>query len=421
MIRRVGNMSSKRDEKKSGFVYRKRTASQVKEHAEQRGGSFDSYLKPNIDMYRPKGGDNAIRILPPTWDDPDHYGYTVFIHGYVGADQSSYLCLNKNAGGGGGCPICAASAEAKAAGEEDEAKALQPSKRYLTWIIDRNDDNPHPIVYSMSWTIDRDIAALCTNKKTGSVILIDHPDEGYDVSFSRQGEGLKTRYVGMQIDREPSPISDDEKEQDEWIEYIQENPLPSILKFHDASHLEKIIQGTAPSKDEDLDDEDEGDENEKPSRRSSSHSSRRASAEKDESGEEDEKERPSRRRSRDEDEPEEKPRRSSRRGKEEPEEEDEPEEPRSRRKRRDDDDEEEEPKSTRKRKRDEEEGPEEKPEEKPRGRRSSRDEEEEEKPRSRTRPAKDEEEDEPEEEEEVEEEEEEEERKPRRASSRSRR
>lgn len=239
----------------SGFKYRERTSEDVKKRAEQQGGQFDSIVKSGIDRWRPKDGENAIRILPPTWGDHDHYGFDIWLHSFVGADKSTYLCPQKM--NNEPCPICKLEREAKAAGEDDEAKQLRASRRVAVWILDRDEDNPTPALWDMSWSMDKDIAALSQNKRTGKVLLIDHPDEGYDITFNRTGKGLNTRYVGLAVDRDPSPISDDEDEQERIKDYIQENPIPDVLNFYDADYLDKMINAEVPDRDEDLDEDED--------------------------------------------------------------------------------------------------------------------------------------------------------------------
>jgi hypothetical protein len=108
--------------KKSGFVYKGRSAESVKERAEQTGGRFDSLFKSGTDTFTPHVGENIVRILPPTWDS-EHFGYPIWVHSRIGEDNSSYLCLRKMKNKE--CPICAAAKEAKDDNEADEAKALQ--------------------------------------------------------------------------------------------------------------------------------------------------------------------------------------------------------------------------------------------------------------------------------------------------------
>jgi hypothetical protein len=256
MVNVRGRQNQDRSQR-SGYVYRPRSVEDVKARAERTGGRFDSPFKQGIDLWRPKAGDNLIRILPPTWEDADHYAYTAWMHKWIGPDNSNYLCPRKMLGKA--CAVCDAAREAKDAGEKDEEKALNPSEALLTWILDRDADDPaHPYLYQMSWTMDRDIAALCYNKRSGKILNIDDPDDGYDLTLKRSGTGLKTKYFGLAIDRDPSPITDDPKEYDEIMEYIQENQIPDILKFYDNDYLIRVLEGTQQAKDPDLDKEDRG-------------------------------------------------------------------------------------------------------------------------------------------------------------------
>ncbi len=255
MVNRLRGKTVRPGKSKSSFVYKKRDPDKLKSRAEQTGGRFDSPWKNGVEIFRAKVGDNLIRILPPTWDEPEHYAYDVWVHSYVGADNSTYVCLNKMKGKH--CPICQAAQEAKTAGEEDEAKALQAKKLSVAWIINRDEDEETPMLYAMSWTMDRDIASLLYNKRTGKAIMIDDPVDGYDLTIKRTGQGLKTRYHGMAIERDPTPVNDDPKIQDAVLEYIAENPIPDMLHYHDSKHLEKVLLGTNAEKDDIDEDEDD--------------------------------------------------------------------------------------------------------------------------------------------------------------------
>lgn len=289
MVKRAGSKKPGLKKKAgSGFKYKAPSADAMKRRSEQTGGRFDSPFMDGFDVFKAKGGENAIRILPPTWDEHEHYGLDVWLHRWIGADNSNYLCLQKMKGKS--CPICHAAKEAKDAGEVDEAKKLQPAHVVLCWILDRNEDDNNPILYPMSWTIDRDIAALCHNKKTGKILLVDHPDEGYDITFRRNGEGLKTRYSAFAIERDASPISEDEETQNSVLEFITENPLPSVLKYYDAKYLENVLAGSTEAKDEDLDDDDEDDEDEDDEPKSKKKPAKKPSSKKKKPADDDEDE-----------------------------------------------------------------------------------------------------------------------------------
>lgn len=242
---------------KSGFKYKPRTSDQLKERANRKSSLFDSIFKQGFDTYRPKQGDNLFRYLPPTWDDSDHYGFTAFVHQNIGANNSTYLCLKKMLGKP--CPVCEAELEAKNAGESEEAQNLKARERLISWVIDRDGDDPEkPLLYDQSWTQDRDIASLCVNERTGEILMIDHPDTGYDVTIKRQGTGLRTKYYGYAIARDESPIAEKQRTQDEILSYIQENPVPNTLNYYDYDYLQGVLSGSVAEKDKDIeDDEDE--------------------------------------------------------------------------------------------------------------------------------------------------------------------
>ncbi len=238
------------------FVNRPPNPDTVKRRAENRGGRFDSIFKDGFDAFRPKDGENAVRFLPPTWEGEEgmDYAYEIWVHAFVGPDDSTYLCpwkMNDKP-----CPLCDAARDSKKSGEEDEYKKLEVKQQFVAWVIDRNGDEDTPLLYQMSRNIDKDISGIRENKRGGGYLWVSHTEEGYDLYFKRTGAGLKTRYSAWSFDRSSSPISDDRKTQESVMEYIQDHPIPDILKFYDSDYLEKVASGTVVEKDED----DNGDE-----------------------------------------------------------------------------------------------------------------------------------------------------------------
>lgn len=239
---------------KRSFVYRghERTSESV---ASRRGsaGAFDSWIRTEFTTYKPKDGTNAIRIMPPTWEDIKKFGdgwdMKVFLHFGIGPDNATYLCAEKMRGEH--CPMCAARMQLD---DEEEAKQLRPGQRALAWIIDRNNEKAGPQPWGMPITqVFNDILGRAVDKKTRAPILVDDPDEGYDISFSREstgGDSRNVQYRAIDIERDPSPLADDQKVQDRWLEFITKNPLPEILNFYDADYLEKVLKGQKSSDDD---------------------------------------------------------------------------------------------------------------------------------------------------------------------------
>src|SRR6202035_3750482 len=135
-------------------------------------------------------------------------------------------------------------------------KALAPVEKFWSWIHDRKDPDVLAKVYINSWTGDQNLAKQCIDKVRGKVLLIDHPDKGYDIVINRVGQGLLTKYAFI-VDREPSPVSDDEKRQEEILEFIMDNPIPDQMHFYDYNYLKNVLSGGAEEKDTELDDKED--------------------------------------------------------------------------------------------------------------------------------------------------------------------
>lgn len=243
----------------SRFQYRERSIDQVRRQAERRTGRFDSPLKKDFDQYFTQDGENQVRILPPTWEEPEHYAYKVWMHRFIGADGSNYLCPRKMLGKP--CAICDAERDAKENGEDEEAKALGAKVNWAMWVLDRNADDPErPKVYFISDPADKDIVTRTYNNKRGDSLNVDHPDLGYDLFIRKTGKMLNTRYI-YDFDREQTPMLDDQEKMDEVLDFITDNPIPDTFNFYDNNYLETVVSGSVDHSEDEGDDEgDEGDD-----------------------------------------------------------------------------------------------------------------------------------------------------------------
>jgi len=92
-------MKNKSNGKSEGFRYRGPSASTVKQRATQSSGSYDNFINSKFPRFKANDGDNNIRLMPLTWDDMDkwgdNWGIEVWVHSYIGPDNSNFLCLQK--------------------------------------------------------------------------------------------------------------------------------------------------------------------------------------------------------------------------------------------------------------------------------------------------------------------------------------
>ena len=220
------------------FEYKKRTKEQVQKRAEQQSGDFKSIFKDGVKVWKPKKGDNAIRILPATWEEPEHYALDVHIHYGVGADEERVLALHEMLGEED--PIRELRMEFEGNGEKELAKACRPGRACAMWIVDMDNEEEGAQIFLAPQTVDAGIAQVSIDKRSGEMFDIDDPEDGYEVYFTKQGEGMNTKYVGFQLARNPSEVCE------EALEHAIDNPIPDILAYLEYEEIEKMITGWTP-------------------------------------------------------------------------------------------------------------------------------------------------------------------------------
>lgn len=233
-------------------AYHARSPEQWKKR-EERGGDFDRMFEDGIKSFKVKDGDNSIRIVEPTWDDPEHFGFDIYVHYSIGPEKQTYLCPSKM--NNEPCPICEERTRAARSGDEEYAKELEPRKRVLVYLIDRNNEKEGVMIWAMPKSFDTDLISISQDKRTGEILQIDDPFEGYDVDFDKQGSKDRTRYTGISIARRSSELG-----KEEWRDFAFDHPLPSILKFYPYDHLAAAFGGSAPARGSSRDKEDEEDD-----------------------------------------------------------------------------------------------------------------------------------------------------------------
>ncbi len=125
--------------KKTGFKYQSRSKQDYDRSSSESSGQFDAYIKDGIPTFKPHDGSNRIRVLPPTFDDPSDFAYTLSVHYGIGANEQTYLC-RKMLGEDEECAICDEQKRLMKEGEADDASSFKAKKRKATWLIDRKAD-----------------------------------------------------------------------------------------------------------------------------------------------------------------------------------------------------------------------------------------------------------------------------------------
>src|SRR5260221_4178348 len=238
--------------RESKFVYRKRTPDQFRAVMNRRGGGFDSYLKRDFKKYKMKDGKNVIRFLPPTWGDAVHFAFEIFLNYDIGPDKQSYLSLSKM--GKGKDPLAEARENAFRT-DPDLAKALNVSRRWVAWVIDREAEEEGPQLFDFPGKLNTAICTASQDEDTNEIIYADDPREGADVRFYKEGTGKTgTNYPGEKVKvLKPGPLSEDGAQSQEWLDFVQRHPIPECLQFYDYNHISAVFNGAV--KEEEVEDD----------------------------------------------------------------------------------------------------------------------------------------------------------------------
>ena len=227
------------------FQFQPRTRESTEQRAADTGGDFDRPYRNEVTIWKPKSGDNCIRILPATWQGKgsDYYGFDVYMHYGVGPDhRSSYLCLMRHQNIAD--PIDQAFNQARREGNTELEKEFRVSHRMAYWIIDRADPDSGPQLWPAPVaSFDRSLASQGVDRQTGEVLQIEDPQGGYDVSFQKSGEGIQTKYLAPQIHRRSSPLHHDPATAQAWIDFVVANPIPSVLQFYTYDQIKAAMVG----------------------------------------------------------------------------------------------------------------------------------------------------------------------------------
>lgn len=174
------------------------------------GGGFD--------FWKPKAGENTIRILPGVGDMGEVFWAEIGTH-YMKIGPNNYktwVCPNFTADML--CPICEYVNELYATGQKSDrelAQEIRVSKGWAMNVIDRKDEEKGPQVYSAGVTVMRQIQALIGNDDYGDLII--DPDQGLDLIITRTGTGRQTSY-DVNARRKTTPLHEDPDQIDEWLD-----------------------------------------------------------------------------------------------------------------------------------------------------------------------------------------------------------
>ena len=234
------------------FNYKKRSYDEAKKQINEAGsGSRDGFLSSDLQLFKPAEGSNKVRIMPPGWEDAEHYGYRIHVHYGIGPNNDAYLCPYNTVNPITGatrqpCPICEERNRVMDT-DEDYAKTLRPTSRVLVNLLRRGGKGSKPVIeaWAMPASLDKAIMQQSVDDETQEVLPIDCPEEGYDLDIMREGTGINTKY-SVKVARRASEIED--FGDDIWPLISDKKSLAANLIFYDYDYLSNVFSGGGSTK-----------------------------------------------------------------------------------------------------------------------------------------------------------------------------
>ena len=167
------------------------------------------YINTDLAQFTPIDGSNCIRIVPPLADDAmaTLWGIDVWTYYLAGKGFLSPTTFDPRAQN-----IVLEAYKRVKADDPEEAKRLQlgGTRKTILFILDFGDGGKEPElkVWSAPPGLVDEFIRVAKNRRTGKLVALEDPEEGYCIFFDRIGVGKKTEYKGVTLDKEPYPLDE---------------------------------------------------------------------------------------------------------------------------------------------------------------------------------------------------------------------
>lgn len=190
-------------------------------------------------FFTPKQGANVLRILPEVGDM--EFFFQVVGRHYL-PNKKNFYCPAFTSEGELPCPICEVVNDLYKSGDK-ASKALagdiRVRKQYWMNVIDRENENAGPLVYTPGITVFGAIKSLVLDPDYGDIMDIDN---GIDITIVRSGEGLDTSYQ-VNPRRMDSPLNADKAIVEDWLDKARD--LSWVELTDDPEQDKEIAEGHA--------------------------------------------------------------------------------------------------------------------------------------------------------------------------------
>lgn len=203
---------------------------------------LDTSVFPDWNEKKIPSGTYRLRYLPPREGPSKHWGIEVGVHYRLGDVQERHLCprlMDKQK-----CPACERFFAAHQRKDEKEKSLWRATRRVLVRFIDMDEDHGMPKLWlSPKASLDDDLIGRCHVKTSGaSMIRLDDPREGRGFCFTKEGDGLGTKYKSVEL-LDPSPLSTDEAYANQVLSLVKKHPLDSLLIKSTPEEIAAAMEG----------------------------------------------------------------------------------------------------------------------------------------------------------------------------------
>jgi hypothetical protein len=207
----------------------------------KRGGGTSYMTFPeDVPVYKPvEGKKQHIRII--TQPGLGSFSRLVLAHFDVGG-FNSVTCPRTF--GEAECPVCEKRNELYNVNKE-AAKKFKTTKYNAIYVIDRNNEALGPQLWMVSGVETmKTILNLIRHPETDAIhIQIGHPTKGRDLFFKKYkvGDSIYATINEIKLDLESTPLADDTKQIDEWLEFIKDHPVDSMINQFTYDEIKELM------------------------------------------------------------------------------------------------------------------------------------------------------------------------------------
>ena len=156
-------------------------------------------------FFKPCQKKNVVRFLPAPVGRKNFKVYHKHFF-QIGNERKNVLCVKQQYGEP--CPVCSRAAKMRGSGNRTDAshaRALDPTSQVYMNVVDMKNPEKGVQLWTMTPNMFKNIMAAFDNADVRNAL---DPVKGYNLVFTRVGEGLDTKYSGFTLARESSELPD---------------------------------------------------------------------------------------------------------------------------------------------------------------------------------------------------------------------